>query len=219
MKILDKLKDAGINVALDLVGGVPVVGGLLKSIGKSLLGNENATEDEIVNALPSDPHELEKLLQQNNIEYTKLEIEKEKTLQEKHKTIQQEIKQDVDYLNFLCAFIKIASRYKGVCMVLGGIVALYSTFVFICLWYIFFISETLESKGLRDGTQHVIITIALCLLLLPASNMSRHIRKLLDILLDSFLEPMLKAFVGSVTSILSIPSGTGEFVKSIIKRK
>jgi hypothetical protein len=128
-KILDRLKSAGVDIALNAVNSIPVVGGLVSGIGKVLLGKDDASEQEVENAIQNaTPHELELI---------KLEIDKQKqeTEQESLKLQQREAEREIKGMDFLVKFFDIISKQKTAKSWLICYIAYFHIAFGVILWY------------------------------------------------------------------------------------
>jgi len=90
--IISLLLEKGIDIGTSLIPGGSLAKDYLKSIAKNLLGNENANEKEVLQAIQTaNPQELEKIILLTQQLKTQNEIEIEKTNQSKEATNQGEI--------------------------------------------------------------------------------------------------------------------------------
>ena len=115
--ILSTLADKGIDIAVSLIPGGSLVQSAVKSIAKNLLGNENASEEELQSAIANaTPEQLENLRLEIARMETQVKIEQEDTLQAIEKTNQMQIEKDAKFMDLA---INLVNAGKGKYLVAG----------------------------------------------------------------------------------------------------
>ena len=89
--IIDILKSKGVEIAASFIPGGTLVQSLVKSVATSLVGNENASEEEVKIALENaDIEQINKIKSEIEKLTIELSINQEKSIQEKEKSNQEE---------------------------------------------------------------------------------------------------------------------------------
>lgn len=174
-KGFDLVKDKGIDYISSLIPG----GAIFKDIAKSLLGNENASEKEVVTAINNtDPKELEKILAQHNIEIEKTKQEEERTKQSDN-TI---INKSLDIIQHL--FTKDNIKYA-----IGFTIFFYVT----SFLNIYLIQAYIDDKAIGDAWQQVVLSIMVIYPMILPALLFKPIYNFISIVLDAVAGRIAKA--------------------------
>lgn len=104
--IISTLIDKGIDIGASLIPGGSLVQSAVKSIAKSLLGDENADEKRVLEAVKSaSPEELDKI----RLEIAKVEMEKRKS---EETTRQMEVQREIKGMEFIGNFFNTLSSQR-----------------------------------------------------------------------------------------------------------
>lgn len=174
-KGFDLIKDKGIDYVASLIPG----GAIFKDIAKSLLGNEDASEKEVVHAINNtDPSKLQEILAQLN-------ISKEETAQEIERTKQSDnnlINKSLDLVQHL--FTKDNIRYA-----IGFTIFFYAT-SFLNLWLI---QKYIDDKAIGDAWQQVVLSIMVIYPMILPALVFKPIYKFIDTVLNAVGNRIAKA--------------------------
>lgn len=173
--IIQILKSKGIEIASSFIPGGSLIQSAVKSIATSLLDNENASENDIKNAIenanPDTINQLKIDLEKSGIE---LSITKEKSIQEQEKTKQEDLitkRRAFDFIQHI--------TQKRPILTIG---------IYSILFYIVLIGILLYAKKYMqdaEAIEHSIISLCIIYITFPIAIIYQPMYKIVDALSDS----------------------------------
>ncbi len=182
--LLQTLKNKGIDIfketALDAVSFVPIVGPILSKLGKNLLGNENANEDEVIKAVQNtDAQKLSEILAEKDIEV--------------EKTKQFEIKKEIKGMDFVINFFDILSSKTKATQWFIAYLIYFHIALGITLWYCS--HSSFEHDELMTFIHRCILIIMVSAPITPLALIFKPIYNIIE------------AMSESITAIAKLPKG------------
>lgn len=174
-KGFDLIKDKGIDYISSLIPG----GTIFKDIAKSLLGNENASEKEVVHAINNtDPSKLQEILAQHNIEIEKTKQEEERTKQS-----------DNTIINKSLGIIQHLFTKDNIKYAIGFTIFFYVT----SFLNIYLIQKYIDDKAIGDAWQQVVLSIMVIYPMILPALLFKPIYNFISIVLNAVANRIAKA--------------------------
>ncbi|QED23942.1 lysozyme [Candidatus Deianiraea vastatrix] len=171
------LAEKGIELGASFIPGGSLVQGAVKSIAKSLLGNENASENEVIDAVQkANPEQLQMI--KNELEKLELElaIEEQNTKQAEQLTEQMGIQSEMKGMDFFLSFLdKMRDKF------FRNSVIFYAFYIHIfsvlCLWYTSL--DKFQDNHFMINTHRGVFICLICTAFAPIAIMFRPLYKVL----------------------------------------